>query len=186
MAADWTPPISDEAVKKATGKTWRDWKADLDSWAGDLGHKALARALRDEHGLSGWWSQMVSGTWEVMTGRRDPHQRACDDGRYQASGSKTIAAPVSAIEAAFQLPEFAEWGPGGLFTRTSGTPGKSINGQWSEGGRLSVWLTAKASDTGPKIQISLNHENVETADDCEHWKSEWRAALPRLKTRLEA
>lgn len=186
MAIDWTPPISDAAVAQATGKTWPQWRADLDSWAGDLDHTTLARTLRDERGLSGWWSQMVSGSWEMMTGRRDPHQRACDDGKYQASGSKTIAAPAAAIEAAFDLPDFAEWAPDGLFTRTSGTPGKSVNGQWSEGGRLSVWLTSKVTDTGPKTQISLNHENVETADACEHWKSEWRAALVRLKERLEA
>ncbi|WP_323760612.1 hypothetical protein [Maricaulis sp.] len=185
MAAVWTPPISDAAVKAATGRTWPQWRAELDGWAGGLDHTTLARTLRDQHGLSGWWAQMVSGTWEMMTGRRDPHQRACGDGKYQASGSKTIAAAASEIEAAFDLPGFAEWGPDGVFTRTSGTPGKSVNGQWSEGGRLSVWLTGKDSETGCKTQVSLSHENVETPEDCEHWKTEWRAALARLKMRLE-
>lgn len=185
MATDWTPPVSDAAVEKATGQTWSQWRADLDDWADGLDHKTLARTLREERGLSGWWSQMVSGTWEMMTGRRDPHQRACGDSQYQASGSKTITAPSAAIEAAFELPDFAEWGPEGVFTRTSGTPGKSVNGRWSEGGRLSVWLTDRDGDTGYKTQISLSHESLETAEDCDHWKSEWRAALARLKKRLE-
>jgi hypothetical protein len=178
----WTPTVSDEAVARATGKTWGEWRADLDGWAIGLDHTTLARRLREEHGLSGWWAQMVSGSWEMMTGRRDPHQRACADGKYQASASKAVAVEPEAVEAAFELPDFAEWAPEGLFTRTSGTPGKSVNGTWSEGGRLSVWLGRNAAG---KTQISLNHEGVADADKCEHWKREWRAALARLKDRLE-
>lgn len=180
---EWTPPISDAAVERATGQTWAQWRSDLDVWAGGLDHPALARRLKEERGLSGWWAQMVSGSWEMMTGRRDPHQRACGDGKYQASASKTVQASPAAVQTAFDLPVFAGWGPAGVFTRTSGTPGKSVNGQWSEGGRLAVWLTAKDP---AKTQISLSHEGLETAPDCEYWKAEWRAALARLKTRLEA
>ncbi|RKQ95985.1 hypothetical protein [Maricaulis maris] len=186
MVEVWTPPISDAAVKAATGRNWPEWRAELDGWAGEMDHRALARTLRDKHGLSFWWAQMVSGTWEMLTGRRDPHERAAGDGKYQASGSKTIATDPASVEAAFDLPDFAEWGPDGVFSRTSGTPGKSINGHWSEGGRLSVWLATKAGATGPKAQISLSHENLETAEDCEHWKTEWRGALVRLKARLES
>ncbi len=185
MTDAWSPPISDAAVKLATGRTWPEWRAEVDSWAGDLDHQTLARTLRDEHGLSFWWAQMVSGTWEMLTGRRDPHQRASGDGKYQASASKTIAAEPAAVETAFDLPGFAKWGPDGVFTRSSGTPGRSVNGQWSEGGRLSVWLTTKDGGAGPKTQISLSHENIETAEACEHWKAEWRAALTRLKALLE-
>ena len=177
----WTPTISDAAVKAATGQDWAGWRADLDAWAGDLDHTSLARRLRDERGLPGWWAQMVSGSWEMMTGRRDPHQR-CGDGKFQASASKTVKAGVAAVEAAFDLPAFADWGPDGLFTRSSGTPGKSINGPWSAGGRLSIWLTRPAED---KTQIGLSHERIATAEDCEHWKAEWRAALTRLKALLE-
>jgi hypothetical protein len=177
------PPVSDTAVERATGKTWKAWREDLDAWACNLDHTVLARRLRDERGLSGWWAQTVAGGWEVLTGRRDPHQRACAGGTYQATASKTVAAGPDAVEAAFELPDFAEWGPPGVFTRTSGTPGKSVNGQWSEGGRLAIWLAAKMPG---KTQISLSHEGVETAQACERWKTEWRAALGRLKQRLEA
>lgn len=181
-ADSWRPPVSDAAVERATGKTWQAWREDLDTWACELDHTALARRLRDERGLSGWWAQMVAGTWEMLTGRRDPHQRACDNGTYQATASKTVAAGPDAVERAFDLPDFAEWGPQGVFTRTSGTAGKSVNGQWSQGGRLAVWLTAKPG----KTQISLSHEGVASAQDCERWKAEWRAALGRLKERIEA
>ena len=182
MTDAWTPNISDQAVRKATGKDWAEWRADLDAWAGDLDHTTLARRLHEDRGLSGWWAQMVSGSWEMMTGRRDPHQRACADGKYQASASKTLQAPAIEVEKAFELPDFAEWGPEGVFERTSGTPGKSVNGSWSEGGRIAVWLTVK---DGSKVQISLSHEGVANAQACEHWKSQWREALQRLKLRLE-
>lgn len=181
---DWAPAASDEAVKKATGKDWSEWRADLDGWATDLDHKAIARRLYEERDeVSGWWAQMVTNTWEVMTGRRDPHQRCgSEGGKYQASASKTVNVSAGAVERAFDLPGFADWGPAGVFTRTSGKQGKSINGRWSEGGRLAVWLTAKTED---KTQISLSHENIDSAEDCEHWKAQWREAFGRLKAKLE-
>ena len=177
----WKPNISDDAVRTATGQDWAAWRADLDAWAGDMDHKTLAQRLRDERDLPGWWAQMVSGSWEMMTGRRNPHQR-CGDGKFQASASKTVKATVGSVEAAFELPTFAEWGPDGVFSRSSGTPGKSINGAWSGGGRLSVWLTPPSED---KTQLGLSHEGIDTAEDCAHWKVEWRQALARLKTVLE-
>lgn len=182
--SDWAPAASDEAVRKATGKDWPEWQADLDSWAVGLEHKAIARRLYEERDeVSGWWAQMITNTWEVMTGQRQPHQRACGDGgKFQASASKTINCAPAQVEQAFDLPGFADWGPAGVFTKTSGKPGKSVNGAWSEGGRLSVWLTVK---DGPKTQISLSHDNIEDAEACEHWKAEWREALGRLKTKLE-
>jgi hypothetical protein len=180
---EWKPAASDDAVRKATGKDWAEWRADLDSWAGELDHKTIARRLHEERDVSGWWAQMVTNGWEVMTGRREKHQRACGNGgQYQASASKTINVAPGEIERAFEMPAFADWGPAGVFERCSGTQGKSINGQWSGGGRLAVWLVMK-SET--KTQISMSHEKIESAEDCEHWKSEWRAAFGRLKTRLE-
>jgi len=183
VRSDWTPPISDDAVRKATGRDWAAWTDELNRWATELDHKTLARTLHQDHALSPWWSQMVSGTWEMLTGRRDPHQRACDTGgKYQASASKTVRATTKAVEGAFQMPQFAQWAPAGLFNRTSGTPGKSINGRWSEGGRLAIWLTEKPGD---KTQIGLSHEGLDDAEACEHWKAQWREALSRLKQELE-
>ena len=45
----------DAAVIKATGHDWDAWFSDLDGWAGDLDHKAIAArfSLRiDAHALS--------------------------------------------------------------------------------------------------------------------------------------
>jgi hypothetical protein len=181
--AEWKAAASDEAVRKATGMDWSEWRSDLDSWASELDHRTIARTLYEERGVSGWWAQMITNGWEVMTGRRERHQRAGGDGgQYQASASKTINVAPAAIEAAFTMPAFADWGPAGLFERTSGTHGKSVNGSWSEGGRLAVWLSGKGN---AKTQISLSHEKIETAEDSAHWKTEWREAFGRLKAKLE-
>lgn len=183
--ADWKPAASDEAVLKATGKDWAGWRADLDGWAGELDHATIARRLYEEsEDVSGWWAQMITNSWEVMTGHRQPHQRACGNGgKFQASASKMVNASASRVESAFDLPGFADWGPAGVFEKTSGKPGKSVNGRWSEGGRLSVWLTTKSDD---KTQLSLSHDNIDDAEACGHWKAEWRDALGRLKTKLES
>lgn len=179
----WRPNISDEAVAKATGRDWNGWKAELDGWAPGLSHAEIAKRVKEDYAQSGWWSQMISGSWEMMTGRRDPHQRRSETaGKYQANASKTIRTTAERIEESFLPSDFSNWGPEGAFDRSSGTPGRSINGAWMAGGRVSLWLTAK--DDG-KIQISLSHDGLDSADACEVMTTEWRAALTRLKDRLE-
>jgi hypothetical protein len=179
----WRPNISDHAVSEATGRDWNRWKSELDAWAPGMAHKDIAARLREDYALSGWWAQMVSGSWEMMTGRRDPNQRAkAEGGKFQASASKTITTTAERIEESFAATDFANWGPEGLFERSSGTLGRSLNGAWSEGGRVSLWLTAKPDG---KFQISLSHDGIDTAAECDRMKAEWRAALTRLKERLE-
>lgn len=175
-------PFSDEAVKKATGKVWAEWRAAMDPWAGDLTHKDIARRLKDEHGLSGWWSQAVTGGWEIMTGRRGKHEMT--DG-FQATGSRTIAADAALVRAAITEPSvFAGWAPKGGMEITTANPGKPVNARWlgPEGGR--VVLHAEAS--GSKTKLSVHHERLPDADTCERMKTAWRAALDDLKARLES
>ena len=53
--------ISDEAVKKATGKTWKQWIAALDK-AGcrKLDHKTIAKYVNDHFEVGDWWGQMIT------------------------------------------------------------------------------------------------------------------------------
>jgi hypothetical protein len=57
-----TPEVSDEAVKKATGKAWRWWFSLLDRvGACAISHREIARWLSDKKLIkSGWWCQMVT------------------------------------------------------------------------------------------------------------------------------
>lgn len=175
-------PVSDAAAEQATGRNWAGWKAELDLWAGDLEHAAIARRLKDEYGLTPWWSQMVTGSWEIMTGRRDRHQMR--DG-FQATASKTIAADPELISAAFTEPYvFSGWGPEGRLVVTTSKPGRSVSGRWEGdgGGRVSVHLAHE----GGKTRITLSHEKLTGPEDCDRLKAAWRAALATLKERLES
>lgn len=180
--SDFVPPVSDDAVRKATGRDWAGWRVELDRWAQDLDHKTIARKLHEEYGLSGWWAQMVTGSWEMLTGRREKHERT--EG-FQATASKTVAAPAGLVEAAFLHDAvFAGWGPQGRLKVTSNRPGKTVNGLWEgdyRGGRIAVWL----SEADGKTRITLSHEKLATAEICDALKAEWRAALGRLKSKLE-
>lgn len=61
--------ISDEAVKKATGKTWKQWFTVLNKLgARKLGHTQTARYLRTKRNLSAWWSQTVTIRYEKEKG----------------------------------------------------------------------------------------------------------------------
>lgn len=59
MAGDAT--ISEESVRKATGKGWKGWFAILDRWgAARRDQKAIAAYLFEVRGVDGWWAQMVA------------------------------------------------------------------------------------------------------------------------------
>ncbi|MBA2564208.1 MAG: GNAT family N-acetyltransferase [Gemmatimonadetes bacterium] len=63
--------IGDEAVQRATGKAWPEWYRVLKRWdVRKNGHGATARHLREEHGLSPWWSQAVTIRYEWEAGLR--------------------------------------------------------------------------------------------------------------------
>jgi hypothetical protein len=65
--AEHKQSISDDAVKKATGKTWKEWFALLDRLgAQKLSHEDIARLLHAGHLDSTWWSQRVTGMYERL------------------------------------------------------------------------------------------------------------------------
>ena len=70
------PPVSDEAVCKATGRGWDEWFAILDE-AGAAGwkHPDIARWIVGEHGISSWWAQSVTVGFERARGIRAEHER---------------------------------------------------------------------------------------------------------------
>ena len=63
---------SDEAVRRATGRTWDEWIRWLDErGAAGMSHKQIVALLREQGGVeSGWWQQTVTAGYEVAKGRR--------------------------------------------------------------------------------------------------------------------
>ena len=60
-------PITNKAVRKATGKDWGQWFEELEaSPAKDHGNKALTTWLTENHtDIGGWWCQVITEHWEA-------------------------------------------------------------------------------------------------------------------------
>ena len=175
------PGMSDEAIRRGTGKTWDEWFVLLDAWgAPEKKHPEIARHLHEAHGVDGWWAQSVTVGYERARGMRGVHERP--DG-YSANASKTIAAPVERLYAAF-VDEAARdrWlDPGELRLRTS-QPNRSARFDvLANGTRLGVIFTSKGA---AKSSVQIQHERLPTADDVEPWKGHWKARLERLAAML--
>lgn len=61
--------VSDEKIKIGTGKTWRHWVSVLEKFeAAKQGHRVTAKYLRNDLGLSDWWSQFITIRYEKEKG----------------------------------------------------------------------------------------------------------------------
>ena len=121
-AAEFEPPMSDDAIRERTGRGWDEWFALLDAWeASSRPHPEIARWLREEHGVGGWSAQSITVGYERARGLRAPGQRP--DG-WSVTASKTVAVPVERLYAAFGDDGLRErWLPGAeLHVRTASPP----------------------------------------------------------------
>lgn len=173
--------ISSAAVKKATGKTWREWLVVLDkAGAAKLPHKDIIQRLQRAHRLADWWGQMVTVGYEQARGLRVKHQKP--DG-FEISVAKTIAAPVGRAFAAWRENSLREqWLPRTPLTVRKATPHKSIRILWPDATCLSVNFWPK----GPlKCQVVPQHGKLATPDAAEKMKVYWAEKLEALRAFLE-
>src|SRR3990170_249463 len=98
--------VSDERVRRKTGRGLQEWFGVLDSWgAKDAGHAATARFLGDQEGLEDWWAQTVTVAYELDRGLRRPGERA--DGTFEITVRRTV--PASAVRTFAALSRAEEW-----------------------------------------------------------------------------
>jgi uncharacterized protein YndB with AHSA1/START domain len=171
--------MSDAAVQAKTGKTWPEWFAILDAaGAQAMDHKGIVAHLHLHHPeLGGWWEQMVTVTYEQARGLRAKHQKA--DG-YQVSASKTVAAPLSAVYAAW-LDETtrASWLPDAAFTVRKATPEKTLRFTWTDGqSDVEVRFSSKGET---KSALTVQHSKLANQEEATRMKGYWGEALERLK-----
>jgi activator of HSP90 ATPase len=63
--------ITDEAVKKATGKMWEEWIQFLNKKGADkMTHTEIVAVLYKKHIEKGWWAQNVANGYEKSKGKR--------------------------------------------------------------------------------------------------------------------
>jgi len=175
--------MSDEAIRRRTGRGWEEWFDLLDAWgAADRKHTEIARWVAEEHAIDGWDAQAVTVSYERATGQRAVGQHA--DG-FAISASKTVAVPVDQLFDAFVEGSMRDrWLPeGGLRERTALKP-KSVRFDWLDGAtRVNVFFTPKGE---ARSTAAIQHERLPDAEEAERMRAYWRERVAVLKEMLES
>ena len=174
--------VSDEIIRRRTGRGWEAWLDLLDAWgAVDRRHGEIASWLADEHGVDGWSSQAITVSYERARGLRAVGEQR--DG-FAVTATKTVAAPVQRLYDAFADRELrARWLPDGELRERTATPPKSARYDWGDGStRLVAWFVAKGE---AKSTIALSHEKIPDAAEAERLKAYWRERVVALKELVE-
>ena len=95
--------------------------------------------------------------YERIHGLRDVGQRC--DGSFQASKSKTVAAPIGELYRAFSVARTRRrWLPDVELKVRKSTPQKSMRITWEDGTAVDVHFTEKSSR---KSQVAIQHTELE-------------------------
>jgi hypothetical protein len=89
--------ISEEAVKKATGKNLKEWFSILDKeGAKKLNHTEIARLVYKKYlPTNGWWSQMVTVEYERARGLRKINETSQG---FVVAVHKTVPSTIKALQ----------------------------------------------------------------------------------------
>lgn len=84
--------VSDESVRKGSGKSWAQWiqileRAGASSWP----RKEIVTLLREKYALRPWWQQVVTTGYEIHKGRRQDGWNS--RGEYSITATKSLALP---------------------------------------------------------------------------------------------
>jgi hypothetical protein len=170
--------MSDGVVRSRTGRSLKQWVRELDAiGALSMPHGEIARRVRQDYGVSGWWSQSVTVAYERIRGRREIGQRL-GSGTFDANKSKTFAVPLSRLYRAFaHQPTRQRWLPGVELQIRTSTRDKSMRVTWPDGTSVHVYFTAK----GPqKSQVAIQHVGLPDRQDVTARKAYWTERLEAL------
>lgn len=175
--------VSAETMVDRTGRPLEDWFAVLDAWgAGERTHTDIARWLRTEHGVDGWWSQTVTVAYERARGRRVLHQTAAG---FSVGVTRTVDGTHAEVTAMFDDPaRRATWHPGAPLEVNAGYRGRRGRYDWSNP-PSKVWVDVVARGEA-RATVTVTHEGLPDADAAEAMKVAWRDALDRLRGVLAA
>ena len=177
------PGMSDEAVKKATGKTWPEWFAVIDKAGGkEMSHKEIVAYVHAEHGVGPWWQQSVAVGYERA---RKGRQKGQVGESFQVSATKTVNAPIARLYAAWaDEAQRTGWLGNRKLEIRRATPRKSMRITWGAG------KTATNVDVGfyvkgrAKSQVALEHNKLSSATEAEKMKAFWQKMLEKMKSVL--
>ena len=174
--------ISDDAVKRGTGKIWKQWFSVLDkAGAKKMEHKAIAKLLNTKYGLSGWWSQMVTVQYEQDIKGRKKHETKSG---FQVSRTITLPYAATKIFNAVNSPlNRIVWLTDPAITITKSTRNKSIRAKWVDR-KTNIEIQFYAKDAN-KTQLVIQHNKLSSAKDAANMKIYWGKQFINLKKYLE-
>jgi hypothetical protein len=174
--------ISDEAVKKSTGKNWEQWFSILNkAGAKKMEHKQVAELLYQKYSLSLWWSQMVTVQYEQEMKGRKKHETALG---FQISKSMTIPISVVKLFNAVNAPaKRVVWLKDPGFTISKSVQNKSVRGKWVDKKTI-VEFQFNPKDKS-RTQIVVQHSKISSAAKAANMKLYWGKNLLSLKKYLE-
>lgn len=183
IAAENTEPRTSIGMRRGTGRDRGEWFTVLDAWgAAGRPYREIADWLMGEHGLTKWWAQKLIVEYEETRGLRDPGVRR--DGTFEVSASKTVAAPVERLFAAFVDADLRErWLPHTAMQARTTEPGRVARFDWQDGASRVVATFAVIGEA--KAQVSVQHERLPDAKAAGEMKGFWRERLRGLKAFLE-
>ena len=173
---------SDDAVRRATGRSHDEWFALLDAWgATERRHPEIARWLGEEHGAPGWWRQNITVDYERARGMRAVHQV---DGGFSISVTRTVSVDVATALAAFTVLERrASWLPDADLRQRPTRAARTARFDWPDpASRVVVTVDPKGDG---RSAVNVTHEQLPDADAADRLKAFWRERLGALKANLE-
>jgi hypothetical protein len=171
------PGMTDASIRKGTGKTWDEWFHILDDWgAANRTHRDIARYVRDDLGVNGWWAQTVTVGYERARGMRARNETTQG---FQVGVQKTVQVPAERIRAAItQARRRNRWlEPGTLTPRTTTSKRIAADFDASDGSRVSIYLVAKSPST---TTVQLTHTKLASSKDVAARRSFWKDRLQTL------
>jgi len=173
---------SDEAVKKSTGKIWKEWYSILNTaGAKKMEHKEIVKLLYEKLGLSRWWSQMVIIQYEQDVKGRKKHEKPKG---FQISQTKTLQFSASKVFSVIQYPALMNsWLKNPDFAIIKSTKNKSIRGKWVDG-KTNIEFQFYKKDK-IKTQLVIQHSKISSEKEAEKLKKYWERNLSSLKIFLE-
>jgi hypothetical protein len=177
-----TLTVSDEVIRRRTGRGWEEWFDLLDDWGAIAKpHREIARWLQSEHAVDGWSSQSITVSYERARGRRAVGETA---NGFTVSAQKTVAVPVERLYEAFADPSLrAQWLPDAELRERALAKPKSARFDWGDGeSRVVAWLEPKGD---AKSTASIQHERLPDGRQAERMKAYWRERVAHLKEVLE-
>lgn len=173
---------SDEAVKKATGKSWNEWFEILDSEkAFEMPHKDITRMLYDRGYIkSGWWCQSVTVGYEQKIGRRVAGQ--ISEGNFSTAISKTLTGTLDSVLAQWEKLVKGKTEFNGV--KIKNNPRISSTEKWrywkadlTDDSKINADISEKSIG---KIGLSVTHYKLKDKKVLEKWKKYWKKFLGNI------